>query len=211
MESSIHFPFSCTSSELFLLPLLLAELTCLLNKYMASQLLPWLSWSKIWRDQLECCNWPEGHYWPAESFLMQLRRLPTREVSFWLQDVPIASSLPVYRRAWSIPIRRSTDPVSRWWILFPFSCVHSVTALLVIADTSSLIRGIPTAFRRKPLLLLGDVTCSSNSFVFISYSSPPTFVIVMETFLPSKPRLSAVSIPIQLIYAPESRSTFPRL
>ena len=81
----------------------------------------------------------------------------------------------------------------------------------MIADTSSLIRGILMAFMRKPLLLLGDVSCTLNSFAFISYSSPLTFIIIMETFLPSKPRLSAVSILIKVICAPESKSTFPRL
>ena len=77
--------------------------------------------------------------------------------------------------------------------------------------TSSLIRGILMAFTRKPLLLLGDVSCTFNSFAFISYSSPLTFIIIMETFFPSKPRLSAVSILIKLICALESKSTFPRL
>ena len=59
-------------------------------------------------------------------------------------------------------------------------------------------------------LFLGEVSCTLNSFVFISCSSPPTFVIVMETFFPSKPRLSAVSIGINLTCAPESKSIFPR-
>ena len=73
---------------------------------------------------------------------------------------------------------------------------------------SSLIQGIPIAFTENVFRFSNDVTWTLYAFVVISSSSPPTFVIVIETLFPSNHRFSAVSRRIKLICAPESNRMF---
>lgn len=177
---------------------------------MASRLLPWLPWSKNCRGQLDCCNWPEGHYWPAESFLTWLLRLPIREVSFWLQDVPIASShlsvqaCMVYSNK---KIYWSGTPVN----LFPcqsckFCNICSCDCRYIITDSrnsnglyeeTSFVVWLP--YLHFELLCLHFLLFTTN------------FRYRNGNILPFQTRLSAVSIRIKLICAPESRSIFPHL
>ena len=73
------------------------------------------------------------------------------------------------------------------------------------------MQDIPTAVMEYVLQVCNELIGTLKIFVLTVSSSPPTFVIVMETSFPFKPRFSAVSSRIRLICAPLSKRTFPRL
>lgn len=75
---------------------------------------------------------------------------------------------------------------------------------------SSLMHRIPVALVECFLELSIVLTGTLYTYVLISSSSPPTFVMVTEMSFPLSLRQSAVSWRIRLICAPESKSTLPR-
>ena len=72
------------------------------------------------------------------------------------------------------------------------------------------MHGIPIALKEYFFELSIALTGTLYTFVFISCSDPPTFVMVTEMSFPFSPRQSAVCWRMRLTCAPESKSTLTR-
>ena len=73
------------------------------------------------------------------------------------------------------------------------------------------MQGIPIAFTENVFWFSNDMTSTLYAFVVMSSSSPLPLVIVMETPFPSSRRISAGSMRVKLVCAPESHRMFPCL